>query len=69
MIFMGSTGRVGSLNRSAGVADPLIRSAGVADPVNGRADPVQDGERERGRSDESKSDNWRTPEVDSITPI
>ena len=43
----GSTGRVGSLNRSAGVADPLIRSAGVADPVNGRADPVQDGERER----------------------
>ena len=38
---------MGSLNRSAGVADPLIRSAGVADPVNGRADPVQDGERER----------------------
>ena len=38
---------MGSLNRSAGVADPLIRSAGVADPVNGRADPVQDGERGR----------------------
>ena len=37
----------GVVESESGVADPLIRSAGVADPVNGRADPVQDGERER----------------------
>ena len=37
----------GVVESESGVADPLIRSAGVADPVNGRADPVQDGERGR----------------------
>ena len=50
---------MGSLNRSAGVADPLIRSAGVADPVNGRADPVQDGEREGGRMSRSPTTGGR----------